>query len=138
MRPFTKTQFKRDIARGNILEDFGDEWFKKRDWSVLKAKGNCPQYDRVYTKDRTSIWIEYKHDEMSDVTGNYCLEGKTLQVTQAHYLIIGTPKEAWILPIDTARSLYNIFPKRMVGDLPNNWAALVPRNIFEQNNYQRL
>jgi len=74
---------------------------------------------------------------MSEKTGNYCLEQKSLEHTTSQFLIIGTRQEAYILSMDQARELFNQYPHRQVGDFYDNFAALVPRQIFALN-YQRL
>lgn len=43
---------------------------------------------------------------MSDITGNYCLEQKSLEQTKSDYLVIGTPNLAYILPVEEARKLF--------------------------------
>ncbi len=75
---------------------------------------------------------------MSERTGNYCLEEKSLAQTQSDYLIIGTPTLSYILPIEEARKLFNEYPKRQTGDFLDNYSALVPCQVFEINKYQRL
>lgn len=75
---------------------------------------------------------------MSDTTGNYCLEQKSLEQTQSDYLIIGTPNLAYILPIEEARKLFNEYPKKQTGDFYYNFSAIVPKEVFSINKYQRL
>jgi len=135
---FTHTKFKRDIARGSLFEDYVEEYFKKRGWTVHRARGKIPAYDLIITRGTSSIYIECKYDEMSDLTGNYCLEKASLDHTKSSVLIIGTPKEAYALPMDIARALFNQYPKRQTGDLANNYSALIPKSVFKTNGYQRL
>jgi hypothetical protein len=73
---------------------------------------------------------------MSDQTGNFCLESKSLEQTKSDYLIIGTPELAYILPMDTAKQLFNKYPKRQTGDFAWNYSALVPKTAFI--NFQQL
>jgi len=73
---------------------------------------------------------------MSDTTGNYALEEKSLAQTQSQYLVIGTPNQAYLVPIAEARKLFNQYPKRQTGDFADNYSALVPKTAFI--NYQRL
>jgi len=131
-------KMKIDIARGGIFEDYVEDYFKQRGWTVRRAKGNVPSYDIIITRGRSSIPIEIKHDLMSETTGNYCLEQKSLEQTKSDYLIIGTPTLAYILPIEEARRLFNEYPKKQTGDFAWNFSALVPCEIFRINNYQRL
>lgn len=92
----------------------------------------------ILTRGATSIALEVKHDILSDSTGNYALEKKSLEQTQSDILIIGTPKELYALPMDTARKLYQAFPKKQTGDYQNNISALVPKQVFISNKFQRL
>src|SRR5260221_12351499 len=103
-------KMKTDIARGEIFENFIESYFKRRGWSVKRAKGNVPRYDMILTKGASSAYVECKYDEMSDRTNNYCLEQKSLEQTQSDYLIIGTLDLAYILPMETARKLFNEYP----------------------------
>jgi hypothetical protein len=128
---------KIDIARGATFELFIEDYFKRRGWTVKRAKGNVPGYDLILTKGRTSFYAECKHDIASDRTGNYALELASLEHTQSDYLIIGTSSLAYILPIEEARKLFNQYPKRQVGDFLDNYAAIVPKQVFALN-YQRL
>jgi hypothetical protein len=129
-------KMKIDIGRGQVFEDYIEDYFKRRGWSVKRAKGNVPVYDMILTRGTHSLMVECKFDEMSDRTGNYCLEEKSLEQTQSDYLIIGTPNLAYILPIATARQLFNEYPKRQTGDFAHNFSALVPKLAFI--NFQRL
>jgi hypothetical protein len=129
---------KLDLARGSVMEDFVEDYFKRRGWSVKRAKGNVPAYDLCVTKDRSSIYLEVKHDLMSDKTGNYVLEQASLEHTQSSVLIIGTPSEAYAIPMDTARELFNQYPHKQTGDFWWNVSAIVPKKIFEIKKYQRL
>jgi hypothetical protein len=131
-------KLKIDIARGAVFEQHVEDYFKRRGWSVKRAKGNIPSYDLILTKGRTSVLVEVKHDIMSDKTGNYALEQASLEHTQSAVLIIGTPQEAYAIPMDTARELFNKYPKRQTGDFIWNISALVPKQIFTINKYQRL
>jgi|GEM_PF-2773708 len=119
-----------DIKRGKVFEDYIEEFFRSRGWTIKRAKGNTPAYDQIITRGKTSIPIEIKHDLMSDQTGNYCLERKSLLQTQSAYLIIGTPQEAYILPMNEARRLYNRYPKKQTGDVPDNISAIIPKEKF--------
>src|SRR5687767_11194506 len=101
---------KVDLARGSLMEDYVENYFKRRGWTAKRAEGNTPQYDLILTKDRTSIYVEVKFDELSDITNNYCLEQASLEHTQSQFLIIGTPREAYVLGMDEARSLFNQYP----------------------------
>jgi hypothetical protein len=67
---------------------------------------------------------------MSDQTGNYCLERKSLLQTRSAYLIIGTPQESYIVPMNEARRLYNEYPKRQTGDFSDNFSAIIPKEKF--------
>jgi len=121
-----------------VFEDFVEAYFKQRGWTVKRAKGNVPGYDLIITKDRTSLYLECKHDEMSDITNNYCLEQASLEHTQSDYLVIGTPNLAYVLPMNEARKLFNQYPHKQVGDFIDNMAALVPCEVFKIKNYQCL
>jgi len=125
-----------DIKRGAILEDWCEDYFKAKGWTVKRAKGNVPAYDQILTKGQQSISVEIKHDEMSDRTQNYCLERASLEHTQSDYLVIGTPREAYILKMNEARKLFNQYPKKQTGDIPDNVSAIVPKTVFAS--YQRL
>lgn len=127
-----------DIKRGEIFESYIASYFQRRGWTIKRAKGNIPAYDLVITKGQQSFYLECKYDEMSDRTGNYCLEQKSLEHTQSDYLVIGTLNLAYILPMETARQLFNEYPHKQVGDFWDNMAALVPTKIFEINKYQQL
>lgn len=120
------------------MEDFVASYFKRRGWTVKRAVGNTPAYDICITRETSSVFIEIKHDILSEKTGNYCLELASLEHTQSSVLIIGTPNLAWVLPMDTARKLFNDYPKKQTGDFPNNYSALVPKQIFVSSNFQRL
>jgi hypothetical protein len=135
---FSPTKFKKDLKRGSVFEDFVADYFQKRGWTVKRAKGNIPAYDLILTKDRSSIYVEVKFDELSDRTQNYCLEQASLEHTQSQVLIIGTPQEAYAVSMEDARKLFNQFPHRQTGDLPWNFSALVPKQVFQLNGYQRL
>jgi hypothetical protein len=138
VRTLTNEIFNADLKRGQELEDYIEEYFKGRGWSVKRARGNIPAYDAILTKEATSIAVEIKHDILSDSTGNYALEGKSLQQTQSDILIIGTVRECYALPISTAKKLYNAFPKKQTGDQLYNISALVPKQVFIDNHFQRL
>jgi len=127
-----------DIRRGQIFEDYIEDYFRQRGWTIKRAKGNVPAYDIQITKGRSSILLEIKYDILSDTTGNYCLEQQSLEHTQSDYFIIGTPYLAYILSVEEARKLFNEYPHKQVGDFIDNMAALVPTKIFEINKYQRL
>ena len=129
---------KIDVRRGAVFEDFVEGYFKQRGWAVKRAKGNVPAYDLILTRGTSLIYVECKYDQMSDKTGNYALEQRSLEHTQSSVLIIGTPQEAYAIPMDTARELCNIYPKRQTGDFAFNFSALVPKEIFKINDYQRL
>lgn len=126
-----------DIARGQVFERFIESYFKRRGWTVKRATGNTPAYDLCLTRGTSSIFVECKYDRMSDKTGNYALEQASLEHTQSSVLIIGTLDEAYAIPMDTARHLFNQYPHKQVGDFYNNFAAIVPKDIFKLN-YQRL
>jgi hypothetical protein len=127
-----KQKFKRDLARGSLFEDFIADYFRERGWTIKRATGLTPAYDLVLTRRRTTIMVEVKYDAMSDATGNYCLERKSLLQTQSAYLIIGTPQEAYTLPMNEARKLYNEYPKRQTGDFQSNISALIPKTVFSK------
>ena len=131
------TKMAQDIKKGQVFENYIESYFKRRDWSVKRAKGHVPAYDLQITKDRTSLLVEIKHDMMSDETGNYCLEKASLDHTKSDYLVIGTPNEAYLVKMDTARKLFTQYPHRQVGDFSWNEGALIPKSVF-QTNYQRL
>lgn len=71
-----------------------------------EPKENVPSYDLIITRGHSLIPIEIKYDLMSDITGNYCLEQKSLEQTKSDYLVIGTPNLAYILPVEEARKLF--------------------------------
>jgi len=120
-----------------LFEDHVADYFANRGWSIKRAKGNVPGWDLIITKNRTSVYVEVKHDIASDRTGNYALELDSLEHTQSDYLIIGTPTEAYILSVTAARKLFNQYPKRQTGDFAWNYSAIVPKTIF-QTKYQHL
>lgn len=138
VRTLTKEIFNQDLKRGQELEDYVETYFKARGWSVKRARGYIPAYDAILTKGATSIAVEVKHDAMSELTGNYAIEKKTLEQTQSDILIIGTVQECYALPMDTARKLYQAFPKKQTGDQLSNLSALVPKSVFVDSNFQRL
>lgn len=138
VRTTTQEIFNYDLKRGLELEDYVEEYFKTRGWSIKRARGHTPAYDMILTRGATSIALEVKYDILSDSTGNYALEAKSLQQTQSDILVIGTPRELYALPMDTARKLYQAFPKKQTGDHPNNISALVPKSVFVENNFQKL
>lgn len=127
-----------DLRRGQVFEDYIEDYFKQRGWTTKRAKGHVPSYDLIITRGRFSIPIEIKYDLMSDTTGNYCLEQKSLEQTKSDYLIIGTPNLAYILPIEEARKLFNEYPKKQTGDFEWNYSAIVPKEVFSIKKYPRL
>jgi hypothetical protein len=133
-----KEKLQIDIKRGAILEDYVQAYFERRGFKIHRAKGYIPAYDLIATKGQQSIYVEVKHDEMSDSTGNYCLEKKSLDQSKSHILVIGTPQECYALPMETARKLYQDFPKKHTGDQQQNVSALVPKSVFISSNFQRL
>jgi len=131
-------KMKTDIAIGEIFENWVASYFKRRGWAIKRAKGNVPSYDLILTKDQTSIYVECKYQPMSDRTGNYALEQRSLEHTQSSVLITGTLQEAYAIPMNTARELFNQYPKKQTGDFAFNFSALVPKDVFRINHYQRL
>jgi hypothetical protein len=129
---------KIDIARGEIFEQFVEGYFISGGWTIKRAKGNVPAYDLCITKGPRSFYLECKFDELSDITNNYCLEQASLEHTQSDYLVIGTLNLAYILPIEEARKLFNEYPKKQTGDFDCNLSAIVPKEVFSINKYQRL
>lgn len=127
-----------DIERGAVFERYVESYFKRRGWTVKRATGNTPAYDLCLTRGPTSIYVECKYDLMSDKTGNYALEQASLEHTQSSVLIIGTLEEAYAVPMDTARQLFNQYPHKQTGDFMWNISAIVPKQIFVMNKYQRL
>jgi hypothetical protein len=127
-----------DIKRGAIFENYIESYFKRRGWSVKRAKGHVPGYDMVLTRGTSSIYVECKYDLMSDKTGNYAIEQASLEHTQSSVLIIGTLAEAYAIPMDTARQLFNQYPHKQTGDFYDNYSAIVPKQVFVLNKYQRL
>ena len=129
---------KIDVARGEVFESFVEDYFKRRGWTVKRAKGNVPAYDLCITKGPRSFYLECKYDELSDITNNYCLEQASLEHTKSDYFIIGTPSLAYVLTVEEARKLFNQYPHKQTGDFAFNFSAIVPKQVFEINNYQRL
>lgn len=129
-------QLQIDIKRGAVFEDYVEEYFRNRGWTIKRPKGYHPSYDFIFTRDRSSVRVEAKHDLMSDITGNFCIEKATLDHTTADVLILGTIHEAYAIPMDTARKLFNDFPKKQTGDLECNYSAIVPKRIF--SHFQKL
>jgi hypothetical protein len=130
IQELTKEHLQTDLKRGAILEDFVADYFSKRGWATHRAKGKVPSYDIIITKGAKSLWLEVKHDVMSDTTGNYCLEQKSLTQSKSHILVIGTPHELYALPMNTARELFNEYPKRQTGDFADNMSALIPKSVL--------
>jgi hypothetical protein len=124
-------KLKIDIKRGAIFEDYIEGYFKRRGYSVKRAKGYTPAYDLIVTKGSRSFYLECKHDILSDVTGNYALEFDSLSHSKSDYLVIGTPKEFCILSMDDARRLRDKFPSKQTGDFVTNFSALVPKHIVK-------
>jgi hypothetical protein len=119
---------KKDIKRGAVFEDFLESLFKARGWVVKRAMGYVPAYDLIITKDRSTLKIEAKFDEMSDSTGNYAFEKKSLDQSQSDLFIIGTLKEAYVLTLDQAKWFYETATDiRQTGDQQTNYSALVPK-----------
>jgi hypothetical protein len=127
-----------DIKRGATFEDHIEEYFQRRGWTIKRAKGNVPGWDMCLTRGTSSIYVECKHDLMSDKTGNYALERASLEHTQSSVLIIGTPQEAYALSMEDARKLFNQYPKKQTGDFAFNFSAIVPKQVFQLNGYTRL
>jgi hypothetical protein len=67
---------------------------------------------------------------MSDTTGNYCIEKRSLERTIASILIIGTPKEAYMIPVDELKKLVQGYTPRQTGDTPDNLSYLIPKTVF--------
>jgi hypothetical protein len=133
IQELTREHLQEDLKRGKLLEDFVAEYFSKRGWAIHRAKGKVPAYDLIITKGTKSLWIEVKHDILSDTTGNYCLEQKSLSQSKSHILIIGTREELYALPMETARELFNEYPKRQTGDFADNISALIPKYSLINN-----
>ena len=121
-----------------MFEDYVAEYFRKHGWTIKRAVGNIPAYDLILTKGRTSILVEIKYDEMSEKTQNYCLELASLEHTKSDYLVIGTPSLAYLITVEEARKLFNQYPHKQTGDFMWNVSALVPKQVFVLNQYQRL
>lgn len=96
-------KMKIDVKRGEVFEDYVEGYFKQRGWTVKRAKGHVPAYDLILSKGTSSIYVEVKHDLMSDKTGNYALEQASLEHTQSSVLIIGTPEEAYAIPMTVSQ-----------------------------------
>ena len=127
-----------DLRRGQVFEDYVEDYFKQRGWTTKRAKGNVPAYDLCITKGPRSFYLECKFDELSDITNNYCLEQASLEHTKSDYLVIGTKELAYILPMEEARKLFNEYPHKQTGDFAFNFSAIVPKQVFAINKYQRL
>jgi hypothetical protein len=126
-------KFNIDLVRGAVFEDWFCEYRRKRGGRPVKTSGFFPAFD-VEDQGRT---YELKHDIYSNRTGNYALEKRSLEKSKADFLVIGTPSEAYFLPLETARTIYRAYPERRIGDSPDNWGVLVPKQ--ELINYaQRL
>ena len=127
-----------DKKRGAIFEEYVQDYFERRGWTIKRAKGYVPGWDLILTRDKVSIYVEVKHDLMSDRTWNYALEFASLEHTQSSVLIIGTIEESYAIPMETARALFNEYPKVQSGDQAYNYSALIPKIVFQQGGYQRL
>lgn len=126
--------FIKDEARGKVLEDFTESYFRRLGWSVSRAKGHVPAYDLIVTRDRSSLLIECKADYKTHYTGNFALERDALAHSKADYWVIaemnldGTIKDAYLFPIATLNLIYPKYSERQMGEFLNNVGVLVPKD----------
>jgi len=125
---FTRQQFKTDIKRGAVLENAVRAKFEAKGFHVTHVDKKFKYWDFAISKGDICSKVEVKADYRSDETGNYCLEKKSLDNTIASLMVIGTPQEAYLIPIDEVRKLFNEATDiRDVGDIRGNYSAIIPK-----------
>ena len=73
--------------------------------------------------------VEVKYDYRSEDTGNVCIERSSLDYSTADIFVIGTIGNAYVLSLNQAKELYkNATDKRCVGDIAQNWCAIIPKS----------
>jgi Holliday junction resolvase-like predicted endonuclease len=123
--PTRTVQVQTDIKRGEVLENAVRAKLEAQGWHVTHVGGKFHYWDFAINKAGMVAKVEVKHDAMSDQTGRYAIENRWLSHTVASLLIIGTPKEAYMIPVDQVRKL----PGREVqmGDTLDNRGKLVEK-----------
>jgi hypothetical protein len=125
---FTKEKFNTDMAVGDVLENAVRAKLEAKGWHVTHITGKFVYWDFAISKGPVTSKLEVKHDKMSDTTGNYCIEKRWLEHTIASILIIGTPQEAYMIPVDEVREMVKgCTDIRQVGDQQTNQGYLFPK-----------
>lgn len=123
--------FKKDVSRGGVLEDAVRKKLEANGWHVTHVGGKFHYWDFAISKGSMCCKVEVKHDIKSDETGNYCIEHQWLKHTLASLLIIGTPKEAYMIPIDEVRKIVSGWKDvRDVGDQQLNFSSIIPKHLI--------
>lgn len=128
VQTFTREKFNTDMAVGDVLENAVRAKLEAKGWHVVHVPGKFAYWDFAISKGAVTSKLEVKHDKMSDTTGNYCIEKRWLSHTIASILIIGTPTEAYMIPVDEVRELVKTcIDVRQVGDQATNQGYLFPK-----------
>jgi hypothetical protein len=132
----TRQKFFQDLKNSRPFEDWCESLLQAAGWTTKRSKGAT--YDIQATRGHQTRYIECKFQPKSLLTGNYFIENKSLLDTQSDYLATGVIGDAYLIPMTTAKMLFCNFRKRQGGDTLNNFGALIPKHIFEQNNFYHL
>jgi hypothetical protein len=129
VQELTREKFNSDMAVGDVLENAVRAKLEAQGWHVTHITGKFVYWDFAISKGGMTSKLEVKHDRLSDTTGNYCIERRWLQHTIASILIIGTPQEAYMIPVDEVRELVKTCTDiRQVGDQQSNTGYLFSKH----------
>ncbi|MDQ3816138.1 MAG: hypothetical protein M3362_00420 [Acidobacteriota bacterium] len=124
----TLSKFQADIRVGDVLENAVRAKLEAQGWHCVHVPGKFAYWDFAISRGDMTSKLEVKHDRLSDSTGNYCIEKRWLEHTIASILIIGTPQEAYMIPVDDVKELVKgCTDVRQVGDQATNQGYLFPK-----------
>lgn len=118
--------------RGRIGQTIVQQKLEKTGWKVDMVKdGYFRAWDFIADNGQIRFSGEIKYDEMSDTTGNICLELEAIEHSKAQILVYVFPdKSAYIMPVEDALNYAKAYPvKKRVGEFKGQ-AAIVPKYIF--------
>lgn len=130
-------QFKVDLKRGLVGEEYIAGMFKSWGYGVERVDGYFPDHDLVITTPQGNRrTLEIKYDYRAEETGNLALELDALRHSKAQFLAIaiGDPIQLiYIAPLQEVLRLAESWPnKKPVGER-GEISALVPIPAFIQH-----
>jgi hypothetical protein len=125
-------KFQKDLKASQPFVDWIAKKLRNAGWEVRLS--NRAAFDiyafRFETGKLHEITIECKCQHKLPLTGNHFIETKAIHDTQADLWATGVIGDAYLLKTQTAKQLYQRYPKKQGGDFEWNNGALVPHQAM--------